>query len=71
MFYAGLDAHTKSSTIWVVDRKGRKVGSATVMTSAEGFAAGLRRWASPGLKAAVEASAITPWICQLLKDLGG
>jgi transposase len=70
MFYAGIDAHTKSSTIGVVDRKGRKVGSATVMTSAEGFAAGLGRWTSRGLKAAVEASGIRPCICQLLKDLG-
>ena len=40
------------------------------MTSAVGFAAGLRRCARHGLKAAVEASGITPWICQLLKDLG-
>jgi hypothetical protein len=61
----------KSSTIWIVDRKGRKVGNSTVMmTSAEGFAAGLGRWAGRGLKAAVEASGITPWICQLLKGLG-
>jgi transposase len=70
MFYAGMDAHMKSSTIWIVDRKGRKVSSSTVLTSAEGFAAGLGRWARRGLKAAVEASGITPWICQLLRDLG-
>ena len=70
MFYAGIDAHMKSSTIWIVDRKGRKVSSSTVMTSAEGFAAGLGRWVRRGLKAAVEASGITPWVCQLLKDLG-
>jgi transposase len=69
MFYAGIDAHTKSSTICVVDGKGRKVSSSTVVTSAEGFAAGVGRWARRGLKAAVEASGITPWICQLLKDL--
>lgn len=70
MFYAGIDAHTKSRTIWIVDHKGREVSSSTVVTSAEGFAAGLERWARRGLKAAVEASGITPWICQLLKDLG-
>src|SRR6201993_2707274 len=70
MFYAGIDAHMKSSTIWIVDRKGRKVSSSTVMTSAEGFAAGLGRWVRRGLKAAIEASGITPWVCQLLKDLG-
>src|ERR1700752_2502206 len=40
------------------------------MTSAEGFAAGLGRWVRRGLKAAIEASGITPWVCQLLKDLG-
>jgi transposase len=70
IFYAGIDAHVKSSTIWIVDRKGRKVSSSTVMTSAEGFAAGLRRWARRGLKAAVEVSGTTPWICQLLRGLG-
>src|SRR5215471_10941479 len=69
MFYAGIDAHMKSSTIRIVDRKGRKVSSSTVMTSAEGFAAGLGRWARRGLQAAVEASGITPWVCQLLKDI--
>jgi hypothetical protein len=45
MFYAGIDAHMKSSTIWIVDRKGGKVSSSTVLTSADGFAAGLWRWA--------------------------
>jgi len=70
MYYAGIDAHTKSSTIWMVDRKGQKVSSSTVMTSTVGFAAGLGRWACRGLKSAVEASGITPWICQLLKGLG-
>jgi hypothetical protein len=60
MFYAGIDAHMKSSTIWIVDRKGRKVSSSTVVTSAEGFAAGLGRWARRGLRAAVEASGLRP-----------
>ena len=59
MFYAGIDAHVKSSTIWIVDRKGRKVSNSTVVTSAQGFAAGLGRWAGRGLRAAVEASGIT------------
>src|ERR1700752_2634414 len=70
MFYAGIDAHMKSSTIWIVDRKGRKGSSSTVMTSAEGFAAGLGRLGRRGVKAAVEASGSTPWVWQLLKDLG-
>src|ERR1700746_3379442 len=60
MFYAGIDAHMKSSTIWIVDRKGRRGRSSTVLTSAEGFAGGLGRWVRRGLKAAVEASGITP-----------
>jgi hypothetical protein len=46
------------------------VSNSTVVTSAEGFAAGSRRCAREGLRAAVEANGITPWICQLLKDLG-
>jgi len=69
MFYAGIDAHMKSSSIYILDGQGRKVSSSKVMTSAEGFASGLGRWARRGLKAAVEASGITPWVCQLLKDL--
>jgi transposase len=69
MFYAGIDAHMKSSTICVVDRKGRKVHRCEVMTSAEGFRAGLKRWAQRGLVAAVESSGITPWVCGLLKAM--
>ncbi len=48
MFYAGIDAHVKSSTICVVDRRGRKVHCCEVLTSAEGFRAGLQRWARAG-----------------------
>jgi transposase len=40
------------------------------MTSAEGFRAGLARWAQRGLVAAVESSGITPWVCELLKGMG-
>ena len=69
MFYAGIDAHTKSSTICVVDRKGRKVSSSTVLTNAEGFRVGLGKWARRGLTAAVESSGITRWVCELLKAL--
>lgn len=67
MLYAGIDAHMKSSTICVVDRKGRKVHRCEVLTSAEGFRAGLGRWAQRGLIAAVESSGITPWVVELLQ----
>jgi transposase len=70
MFYAGIDAHTKSSTICVVDRHGRKVHRGEVLTSAEGFQAGLQRWARRGLVAAVESSGITPWVVELLLQQG-
>jgi transposase len=70
MYYAGIDAHVKSSTIYIVDRKGRKVSSCEVMTNQEGFAIGLRAWAKRGLVAAVESSGITPWVCELLEQLG-
>jgi len=69
MFYAGIDAHVKSSTICVVDRKGRKVHQCEVLTSAEGFQAGVDKWARRGLTAAVESSGITPWVCELLKAM--
>lgn len=69
MFYAGIDAHTKSSTICVVDRKGRKVYGCEVLTGAEGFRAGLVRWAKRGLVAAVESSGITPWVTRLLRAM--
>jgi transposase len=69
MFYAGIDAHMKSSTICVVDGKGRKVHRCEVLTSAEGFRAGLGRWAKRGLTAAVESSGITPWVGELLRAL--
>ena len=66
MFYAGIDAHVKSSTICVVDHKGRKIHQCGVMTSADGFQVGLGKWAQRGLRAAVEASGITPRVCQQL-----
>lgn len=69
MFYAGIDAHMKSSTICVVDRRGRKVHRCEVLTCAEGFRVGLAGWAKRGLTAAVESSGITPWVCELLKAL--
>jgi hypothetical protein len=71
MFQAGIDAHTKSSTIWVVDGKGGKVHSCEVMTTAEGFAAGLARWARRGLVAAIESSGVTPWVAIGILRLSG
>ena len=56
MYYAGIDAHTKSSTICIVDRRGRKVSSSTVLTNGEGFRVDLEKWAKRGLTAAVESS---------------
>ena len=53
----------------IVDRKGRKVSSGTVLRNAEGFRAGLEKWARRGLTAAVESSGITPWVCHLLKAM--
>lgn len=69
MFYAGIDAHTKSSAICVVDRRGRKVHRCEVLTNAAGFRAGLGKWARRGVTAAVESSGITPWVCELLRTL--
>jgi transposase len=69
MFYAGIDAHVKSSTICVVDGKGQTVHRCEVLTSGEGFRAGLKRWAQRGLTAAVEASGITPWVAPLLQAM--
>jgi transposase len=69
MYYAGIDAHSKSSTICVVDKQGKKLGGGTVVTSAEGLRCGLSRWLGQGVVAAVESSGITPWVCDLLKQL--
>ena len=69
MYCTGIDAHQKSSTICVVDRRGRKVHRSHIHTSAEGFRVGLERWARRGL-VAVESSGITPWVAELLSGLG-
>lgn len=69
MYYAGIDAHSKSSTICVVDKQGRKLGGGSVVTSAEGLRVGLNRWLGKGVVAALESSGITPWVCDLLKQL--
>src|SRR6201988_2648975 len=69
MFYAGIDAHMKSSTIWIVDRKGRKVGSSTLMTSAVGFAAGVGRGVRSIINPESEARGTAPVVRKMLKHL--
>jgi transposase len=73
MYYAGIDAHLKSSTICVMDEKGQKVKSTTVATSREGLRTalgGLGRSRRAGLVAAVESSGIALWVAGILKELG-
>jgi len=70
MYYAGIDAHLKSSTIYVVNEKGAKVKSSTVVTSREGLRAGLGGSARGRLVAGVESSGIALWVAGMLKELG-
>jgi transposase len=70
MYYAGIDAHLKSSTIYVMDEKGQKVKSSTVVTSREGLRTGLGGFARGRLVAAVGSSGIALWVVGMLKELG-
>ncbi len=70
MYYAGIDAHLKSSTIYVMDEKGQKVKSTTVATSREGLRAALGVLARRRLLAAIESSGIALWVVGMVKELG-
>lgn len=70
MYYAGLDVASKGSYVYVVDRRGRKVGSGEIPTTRGSIRQYFREWADRRIEVAVEAGGQTRWIHDVLKGMG-
>jgi transposase len=70
MYYAGLDVSSKSSFVYVVDRRGRKVEGGEIQTNRKGYRSYFKQWSGKVLEVAVEAGGHTRWIYDTLKGLG-
>ncbi|MEW6116326.1 MAG: IS110 family transposase [Nitrospirota bacterium] len=70
MYYAGLDVASKSSYVYVVDRRGRKVESKEIPTDKEGYRGYLRKWKDKVIEVALEAGGHSRWIYDLLTKMG-
>jgi len=70
MYYAGLDVSSKSSFVYVVDRRGRKVEGREILTGRKGYRSYFKQWNGKVLEVAVEAGGHTRWIYDTLKGIG-
>lgn len=70
MYYAGLDVSSKSSFVYVIDRRGRKVEGREIPTNRKGYLSYFKQWNGKVLEVAVEAGGHTRWIYDTLKALG-
>lgn len=70
MYYAGLDVANKSSFVYVIDRRGKKIESKEIPTDKDGIRQYFRKWEDKGIEVAVEAGGHTRWIYDLLTKVG-
>ncbi len=70
MFYIGSDVSDKSSFVYVIDGRGRKVESREIPTDADGYRQYFKRWIHKPVSVAVEAGGHSRWIHDTLKKLG-
>lgn len=71
MIYIGLDVHAKQSYFCAVDKAGQCLGHCSMPTTAEAFKDLIRRYQAMGeVKTALEATNISWWIANVLKEAG-
>jgi len=70
MFYIGCDVSEKSSYVYVIDGKGKKVESQEIPTDKDGYRQYFKKWLNKPVKVAVEADGHSRWIHDTLKKLG-
>jgi transposase len=70
MYYVGLDVASKSSFVYVIDGRKKKIESKEIPTDRDGCGQFFKRWKGKAVKVAVEAGGHTRWIYDLLKRLG-
>ena len=70
MYYIGLDVASKSSFVYAVNAKGKKLESREIPTDKDSFRQYFRSWAKKSSVVAVEAGGHTRWIHDVLSRLG-
>jgi transposase len=70
MFYIGLDVASKSSFVYAVDGRGRKIESKEIPTDKDSYRQYFKPWAKKPVEVAVEAGGHSRWIYDLLTHLG-
>jgi transposase len=70
MHYIGLDVASKSSFVYVIDGRGRKIESKEIPTDKDAFRQYFGTWAKKPVYVAVEAGGHTRWIHDIITQLG-
>lgn len=70
MYYVGLDVASKTSFIYVTDRKGKKVEGEEIPTDRHAYRQYFKQWKDKAVEVAVEAGGHTRWIYDNLKKMG-
>src|ERR1700690_326982 len=70
MYYIGLDVASKSSYVYVLDGRGKKIENKEIPTDKDSFRQYFGQWAKKAVYVAVEAGGHTRWIHDLITKLG-
>jgi transposase len=70
MYYIGLDVASKSSFLYVMDGRGKKIESKEIPTDKDSYRQYFKPWAKKPVEVAVEAGGHSRWIYDLLTRLG-
>ena len=70
MYYIGLDVASKSSFVYVIDGRGKKIECKEIPTDKDGYRQYFGDWAKKAVYVAVEAGGHTRWIHDTITQLG-
>ena len=62
MYYIGLDVASKSSFVYIIDGRGKKIESKDILTDKGGYRQFFGEWSKKAVYVAVEAGGHTRWI---------
>lgn len=69
MYYVGLDVASKSSFVYAIDKKGKKIEGKEIPTDKHGYRSYFKQWKGKAVEVAVEAGGHTRWIYDELKRM--
>jgi transposase len=70
MYYIGVDVSSKSSFVYVIDGRGKKIESKEIPTDKDGYRQYFGDWTKKAVYVAVEAGGHTRWIYDTITKLG-